>query len=59
MGNKCKMTDEEIYEELEFEEERFADMVWDNIRSGAYVVDAGAVFDCNTMEFICNLKVIQ
>ena len=56
---KHEMTDKEIYEELEFEEERRIENIWDNIRNGAYVVDAGAVFDINTREFICNLRVIQ
>lgn len=57
--NNHEMTDEEIYAELEAEEERFAESVWDSIQKGEYIVEAGAVFSRSTGEFVCNLSVIR
>uniref|UniRef100_UPI0040565104 hypothetical protein n=1 Tax=Acetatifactor sp. TaxID=1872090 RepID=UPI0040565104 len=59
MENRREMTDAEIYEELEAEEERFAEQVWDNLQRGSYVVVGGSVFDYATGDFICNLKILQ
>lgn len=45
---KCKMTDEEI----------FVEIVWDNLQQGVYVVSDGSVFDYESAERICDLKVV-
>lgn len=47
--SNCTMTDEELFEEL----------VWDNIQQGVYVVSDGSVFDYGTGEWICNLRIIS
>ena len=44
----CMMTDEELFEEL----------VWDNLQQGVYVVSDGSVFDYTSGEWICNLRII-
>jgi len=40
------------------DEELFAELVWDNLQQGVYVVSDGSVFDYGTGEWICNLMII-
>ena len=46
--DKREMTDEEI----------FAEIVWDKLQRGEYVVADGSVFDFESGDFICNLKIV-
>lgn len=45
---KCKMTDEEIFEEI----------VWDKIQRHEYIVIDGSVIEPVTGELICQLKIL-
>ena len=46
--DKREMTDEEIFTEI----------VWDKLQRGEYVVADGSVFDFESGDFICNLKIV-
>ena len=45
---KCEMTDEEL----------FAELVWDKLQTGVYVVSDGSVYDYDSGEGICNLRIV-
>lgn len=55
---KHEMTDEEIIAELEFEEEQFAERVWDKLQKQEYIVIDGSVIDPKTNELVCQLSII-
>ena len=40
------------------DDELFAELVWDKLQTGVYVVSDGSVYDYASGEWICNLKII-